>query len=155
MNGESENMMVLDELQVDENGDIDLRIIPPDEVSLEPDILVTCAHGSRRYNWVRVHGLRPIARELGLTSGIAGLVHGGEDTYTIRTRDSQFVEVNRQTHPAVVRVIEELAETVGKLALLEANNGGLPRAQVVEPKRGGAVAPSRTGRRRNRLSGGH
>jgi hypothetical protein len=129
-------MMVLDELQIGENGDIDLRVIPPDEVSLEPDFLVTCAHGSRRCNWVRVHGLHAIERELGLTSGIAGLVHGGEDTYTIRTQDSQFIEVNRRTHPGVVRVIEGLAEKIGNLAVQEANNGGIGQGASGGAKRG-------------------
>lgn len=129
-------MMVLDELQIDANGDIELWVIPPDEESLEQELLVPCVQGSRMHDWVEANCLRPIVRELGLESRVASLVHGGEDTYTIRTVDEQFVEVNRLTHPGVVQVIEELAETAGKLALLEANNGGPAQGASGGVKRG-------------------
>jgi hypothetical protein len=130
MSSDSENVMQLDEIRVGANGDIDVRVVPPDEVSTEPDFLVTCAEGTSVHGWVLRKCLEPIARELGVRSRVAGVVHGGEDTYTIWAVDDQSFEVNRQTYPHVVELIEKLAEKVGGLAL-----------------RGGSEAPRRFSKR--------
>jgi hypothetical protein len=114
--------MVVDELQVDAGGGIDIWVVwdtPPDAVSEESEVLVTYARGSRMHDWVWASILRPIARELGLQSEVAGLVHGGEDTYTIRTADDHFVEVNGRTHPRAVQLLEAMAAKVGDLAMRE------------------------------------
>jgi hypothetical protein len=110
-------MMILDELVVMDNGDVQLCIVPPDEVSTEPEFLVVCPVGTEQWDDVQVHLLRLIAKRLDLHSDVVGLVHGGEDRYTVRTSEGRFVEVNAAEHPAIVRSIEEAAAKAGQAAV--------------------------------------
>ena len=87
-------MSVLDEIQVTDTGDVEIRIIPPDSLSTDPDVLVTYPKGSPLGDLVCERYLRGIARRLGLRASIVSLVHSGEQLYTVHTLAGECAEVD-------------------------------------------------------------
>jgi hypothetical protein len=108
---------VLDELRFDDDGNIDVRIIPPDEVSADPDILVTLSVNSQPWELVKESSLPRIAACLGVAKdGIVGLVDGGDDTYTIITADGKYLEVDvseGEIEKALTEIVQEALKTLG------------------------------------------
>jgi len=106
---------VLDELRViDEDGQIHITVIPSDAVSPEPSIQHVFVKDSPGWFLVREFFLARIACAIGQGIRIVGIVHGGDDRYTLITSEEAFVEVACGTHPEVLQDIQrigDLAET--------------------------------------------
>jgi len=114
-------MTVVDEIQVvPEAGEIEVRLILPDSLSAETDVLVTTRSDSPLGLEVRDHWLGQIARRLRLQSPIRGMVHGGDALYTIRTQAEGFVEVDVSRDPGVADALENVARLLEPAALRQA-----------------------------------
>jgi hypothetical protein len=103
-------MSVLDELLVREAEAVELRIIPPDSLSSESDVLVICPWDSQPAVEIVRTDLPRIAEVVGADSSIVGITHIGDETYTIRTADGNFREVDGNAKPAFLRSIRRIAE---------------------------------------------
>ena len=103
-------MSVLDELMVREGEAVELRIIPPDSLSSESDVLVICPWDSHPGVEIVRTDLPRIAEAVGADSPIAGITHIGDETYTVRTTDGAFYEVDGRTNPTFLRSVRRIAE---------------------------------------------
>jgi len=115
-------MSVVDEIQVTENGDIEVRIIPPDSLSTLPDVLATYRPGTQAREYIMDRCLRRIAHSLQITCDIVSLVHGGEDRYTVITSDGDYVEVDAASNKTVSDAINDLASLVETLEFATPHN---------------------------------
>ena len=102
-------MSVLDELLVREGEMVEVRIIPPDSLSTESDVLVVCPWDSQPAVEIVRTDLPKIADAVGADSPIVGITHIGDETYTIHTADEAFREVDGNTTPAFLRSIRRIA----------------------------------------------
>ncbi len=121
-------MSVLDELLVREGEAVELRIIPPDSLSSESDVLVICPWDSQPGVEIVRTDLPRIAEAVGADSAIVGITHIGDDTYTVRTIDGVFREVDGNTCLAFLRSIRRIAELVEAKAFGSQNH--LPPREV-------------------------
>lgn len=103
-------MSVIDELFVREGEAVELRIIPPDSLSSESDVLVICPWDSQPAVEIVRTDLPRIAEAVGADSSIVGITHIGDGTYTVRTADGGFLEVDGNAKPAFLRSIRRIAE---------------------------------------------
>jgi hypothetical protein len=103
---------VLDELRVCDNGQIDIRVIAPDEVSPRPEIPVTVSPDAPAWHSIRNLHLRRIASELGIRGEVTGIVHGGLDQFTVLTSDNEYLSVSGASTPATVEEIQAIADLV-------------------------------------------
>jgi len=103
-------MSVIDELFVREGEAVELRIIPPDSLSSESDVLVICPWDSQPAVEIVRTDLPKIAEAVGADSDILGITHIGDETYTVRTADGGFLEVDGNAEPAFLRSIRRIAE---------------------------------------------
>jgi hypothetical protein len=103
-------MSVIDELFVREGEAVELRIIPPDSLSSESDVLVICPWDSQPAVEIVHTDLPKIAEAVGADSNILGITHIGDETYTVRTADGYFREVDGNVKPAFLRSIRRIAE---------------------------------------------
>ena len=120
-------MSVLDELFVHEGEAVEVRIIPPDSLSTESDVLVVCPWDKQPAVEIVRTDLPKIAEAVGADSAIVGITHIGDETYTVRTADEAFREVDGNTSPAFLRSIRRIA------AIAEAKAFG-PRTQLPPEK---------------------
>jgi hypothetical protein len=120
---------VIDELWVYDAGTVDVRIIPPDEVSRMPDALVTFSAGSSPALTIIGRDLPAIAAALGARGRIEGLVHGGEDIYTFKSSAGESIEVTLDSRPDVALIIQRIAD-----AAFEAEFGKNQAARVSKPR---------------------
>jgi len=120
-------MSVLDELLVREGEAVELRIIPPDSLSSESDVLVICPWDSHPGVEIVRTDLPRIAEAVGADSSIVGITHIGDETYTVRTTDGAFYEVDGSTNPAFLRSVRRIAE------LAEAKAFGIRGKRGQEP----------------------
>lgn len=123
-------MSVLDELLVREGEAVELRIIPPDSLSLEPDVLVICPWDLQPALEIVRTSLPRIAEAVGADSAIVGITHIGDETYTVRTTDGVFREVDGNTSLAFLRSIRRIAELAEAKAF-----GSQKQFQPVKAKR--------------------
>ena len=102
-------MSVLDELFVHEGETVEVRIIPPDSLSTESDVLVVCPWDSQPAVEIVRTDLPKIAEAIGADSAIVGITHVGDETYTVHTADEAFREVDGNTNSAFLRSIRRIA----------------------------------------------
>lgn len=116
-------MSVIDEIVVTDNGDVEVRIVPPDCVSTEPDILATYAKGTQVHALICDVSLRKMARALGIRTEVSRAVHGGEDRYTIVTSDGDYVSVDGDSYR---NVLDEMKRICGFVEMLELSPRNVP-----------------------------
>lgn len=128
-------MSIVDEIRVTDDGDVEVRIVPPDSLSPAPDIMATYRRGSFPWQFLRHSCMRTIARELGLECEVLGVVHGGEDRYTVVTSERDYLEVDRATRPACLGAIDKVSRLVQALELAPHNE--VPQAGARKTRRRG------------------
>lgn len=114
-------MSIVDEIRVTDNGDVEVRIVPPDSVSEALDIMGTYRRDSFPWQFVCRSCLCTIANELGLECRVLGIVHGGEDRYTVITSANDYLEMDRGTSPASLGAINRVSQLVEALELAPHN----------------------------------
>jgi hypothetical protein len=102
-------MSVLDELFVHEGEAVEVRIIPPDSLSTESDVLVVCPWDSQPAVEIVRTDLPKIAEAVGADSAIVGITHIGDETYTVHTADEAFREVDGGSNPTFLRSVRRIA----------------------------------------------
>jgi len=101
---------VIDELWVYDAGTVDVRIIPPDEVSRMSDALVTFSAGSSPAQAIVGRDLPAISAALDAHGRIEGFVHGGEDIYTFKSSAGESIEVTLGSRPDVAQHVQRIAD---------------------------------------------
>lgn len=102
---------VLDELRViDEDGQIHITVIPSDALSPEPCIQHVFVKDCPGWFLVREYFLPRIARAIGQGVRILGIVHGGDERYTLITSEEAYLEVGAGTHPLIVQDVQRIAD---------------------------------------------
>ena len=114
-------MSVVDEMQIMESGEIEVRIIPPDSVSPLLDVLGTYAEGTQARELILRRYIGRIAEVLGVRGEIVGIVHAGQDRYTVVTTGGDYLEFDGSSHKAAVDAIDQVAALVEVLELGERN----------------------------------
>lgn len=131
-------MSTLDELHVTENGDVEVRIIPPDSLSALPDVLGTYAPGSTILRTI-TDNLSRIEGNLG--AKIQSIVHAGETRFTVVTSENEYLKVDIATNSTVKNAINKIIGLVETVELSQR-----------DPQRNfKATTPARSNRRRAAL----
>ena len=113
---------MLDEIRVDADGEIDVRLVRTGSVGTEPYVAVTLKPGTQVWELVRRGHLVAIARDLGLACPIVYVVHGGGDQYTIGDEAGRTYEANEASHPRTLRILRRLAREVEAVESARANH---------------------------------
>lgn len=102
---------ILDELWVDEDGTIYVGVVPLDDNDARPNIQATLQPGTPMCEFVGSL-LKRLAARLGIDCAINGIVHGGEDEFTVKTSDGNYLTVNAKVNEPAVEQIREIARHV-------------------------------------------
>lgn len=114
-------MSVLDQLEMTDTGDVEVRIIPPDSLSPLPDALGSYRSGTHVWELICHSYLRAIAEGLGIQGDIVRIVHGGGDRYTVLTSDGDFREIDIASNQPVLAAIKRLSDLVEALEMVPHN----------------------------------
>ena len=110
--------VVLDEVRVGEDGQVDVRIIPSDDVSARAEVLAVFEAGSSPAGMVTERFLPRIAARLRVSGRIACIVHGGEDSYSVLTSDGKAMEFNVARDHGLRDAIGDLADYVASVEMI-------------------------------------
>ena len=137
---------LLDEIRVmQEEREMCVSIIPPDELSSEPFLQELFARDSQAWQII-VDGLLPlISPKLRISSRIKAAVHGGGDKYTLITSDEEYIEVCADSHPNVLSLLQRIADFVAPSMLVPHNTVSSERISLC----GSPISPVM-----NRITGG-
>jgi hypothetical protein len=111
----------LDEVRIAEDGSVDVRIIPLDELRGRPDILVTISPNTPSWQVLKNLYLKSIAQQLGVGCDVTGIVHGGEDIFTFITEDGDYREVRVGTLAPLALCLRRIVEVAATLELAAPN----------------------------------
>ena len=125
-------MSVLDEIQVTDTGDVEVRIIPSDELSTEPDVLVTYAKGSPPGHLVCERYLRAIAHKHNLRGTIVTVVHSRDERYTVHTSAGECLEVEGAADERSLAALEGIVDLVERSAFPRPTSAR-PRLRTAPP----------------------
>ena len=110
--------VILDEVRVGEDGQVDVRIIPSDDVSTRADVLAVFEPGSTQAEMVIKRFLPAIASRLETRGAITCIVHGGEDSYSVLTSDGEALELNVGKDPGARDALADLADYVASAEMI-------------------------------------
>jgi len=142
-------MSVVDEIRVTDDGTVEIRIIPPDHVSEDLEIMGVYPPGSWAREVIIDICARTAARTLGIACDITGVVHGGEDRYTFITSAGDYVESNAGSQDAIAAAMAKVARVVESLELVRHNH--LPTAVRSQRERPHPVRANRLVRKDHAL----
>lgn len=102
---------ILDELWVGEDGTIYVGVVPSDEILARPNIPATLQPGTPMCEFVGSL-MKRVAARLGIDCAINGIVHGGDDEFTVMTSDGDYLTVNAKVDEPALAQIQEIAQLI-------------------------------------------
>jgi len=102
---------ILDELRVGEDGTIYVGVVPLGGALARPNILATFPHSTPMCEFVGSL-LKRIAAQIDIGCAIEGIVHGGDDRFTVITSDGDYLAVDAKVSQSAIAQIQDIAQLI-------------------------------------------